>query len=89
MFQGGGTQYTYAVQTGRRDGNISLASDATRNLPGDSFSASQAIAAFGAKGLSASDMVLLLGNFVFHNVMMNQDECWSTSVAIKRWIFFA
>lgn len=78
MFQGGGTQYTYAVQTGRRDGNISLASDATRNLPGDSFSASQAIAAFRAKGLSASDTVLLLGNF---------DECWSASVAIKRWIW--
>ncbi|RRT58290.1 hypothetical protein B296_00022942 [Ensete ventricosum] len=49
------------VLTGRRDGNISVASDATRNLPGDSFSASQAIAAFRAKGLSASDMVLLLG----------------------------
>ncbi|RWW52348.1 hypothetical protein BHE74_00041233 [Ensete ventricosum] len=47
--------------TGRRDGNISVASDATRNLPGDSFSAPQAIAAFRAKGLSASDMVLLLG----------------------------
>ncbi|URD96021.1 PPR repeat [Musa troglodytarum] len=60
-FREGGTQYTYAVQTGKRDGNISLASDATRNLPGDSFLASQAIAAFRAKGLSASDMVLLLG----------------------------
>ncbi|RZS01704.1 hypothetical protein BHM03_00031611 [Ensete ventricosum] len=59
--RGGGTQYTYAVQTGRRDGNISLASDASRNLPGASLSASQAIAAFKAKGLSASDMVLLLG----------------------------
>ncbi|KAJ8490411.1 hypothetical protein OPV22_012132 [Ensete ventricosum] len=58
---GGGSQYTYAVQTGRRDGVVSLASEAIRNLPGDSFSASQAIAAFRAKGLSASDMVLLLG----------------------------
>ncbi|URE15703.1 peroxidase [Musa troglodytarum] len=51
---GGGTQYTYAVQTGRRDGNISLASDASKNLPGASLNASQAIAAFRAKGLSAS-----------------------------------
>ncbi|URE15700.1 peroxidase [Musa troglodytarum] len=34
---GGGTQYTYAVQTGRRDGNISLASDASKNLPGASL----------------------------------------------------
>ncbi|XP_065017316.1 peroxidase 57-like [Musa acuminata AAA Group] len=58
---GGGTQYTYVVQTGRRDGNISLASDASANLPGASLSATQAIAAFRAKGISASDMVLLLG----------------------------
>ncbi|URE15701.1 peroxidase [Musa troglodytarum] len=58
---GGGTQYTYAVQTGRRDGNISLASDASKNLPGASLNASQAIAAFRAKGLSASYTVLLLG----------------------------
>ncbi|URE15702.1 peroxidase [Musa troglodytarum] len=52
---------TYAVQTGRRDGNISLASDASKNLPGASLNASQAIAAFRAKGLSASYTVLLLG----------------------------
>ncbi|CAL9112347.1 unnamed protein product [Musa textilis] len=58
---GGGSQYTYAVQTGRRDGVVSLASEAIRNLPGDSFSASQAIAAFEAKGLNASYMVWLLG----------------------------
>ncbi|XP_042386907.1 peroxidase 60-like [Zingiber officinale] len=58
---GGGSQYSYSVQTGRRDGNVSLASEALKNLPGDSFSASQAIAAFKAKGLSASDTVLLLG----------------------------
>lgn len=64
--QGGGSQYTYAVQTGRRDGVVSLASEAISNLPGASFSASQAIAAFGAKGLGASDMVLLLGNLLFH-----------------------
>lgn len=64
--QGGGSQYTYAVQTGRRDGVVSLASEAISNLPGASFSASQAIAAFGAKGLNASDMVLLLGNLLFH-----------------------
>ncbi|KAG6512310.1 hypothetical protein ZIOFF_030410 [Zingiber officinale] len=60
-WQGGGSQYSYSVQTGRRDGNVSLASEALKNLPGDSFSASQAIAAFKAKGLSASDTVLLLG----------------------------
>lgn len=63
LLQGGGSQYMYAVQTGRRDGNISLASEALKNLPGDSFSASQAVAAFRAKGLGTTDAVLLLGRF--------------------------
>ncbi|WOL18979.1 peroxidase 57-like [Canna indica] len=58
---GGGSQYMYAVQTGRRDGNISVALDALRNLPADSLTATQAVAAFRAKGLSATDTVLLLG----------------------------
>ncbi|URE15705.1 peroxidase [Musa troglodytarum] len=53
--------FSVDLQTGRRDGNISLASDASKNLPGASLNASQAIAAFRAKGLSASYTVLLLG----------------------------
>lgn len=59
--QGGGKQYAYAVQTGRRDGNVSVESEARSNLPGHELSASQAITKFKAKGLSASDTVLLLG----------------------------
>ncbi|KAG6507133.1 peroxidase 57-like [Zingiber officinale] len=58
---GGGKQYTYSVQTGRRDGNVSVASEADSNLPGHTLSASQAIAKFKTKGLNASDTVLLLG----------------------------
>ncbi|PKI53705.1 hypothetical protein CRG98_025946 [Punica granatum] len=53
----GGGQYP--VQTGRKDGLVSLASNV--NLPGPSFSVSQAISAFAQKGLSATDMVFLLG----------------------------
>ncbi|KAJ4957625.1 hypothetical protein NE237_024736 [Protea cynaroides] len=49
----------YNVETGRRDGLVSLASEV--DLPAPSFSVSQAIAAFGRKGLNTTDMVLLLG----------------------------
>ncbi|XP_009384731.2 peroxidase 60 [Musa acuminata AAA Group] len=54
---GGGRRYE--VQTGRRDGTISRASDV--NLPGPSISVSDAIGLFNAKGLTAEDTVLLLG----------------------------
>ncbi|XP_043717995.1 peroxidase 60-like [Telopea speciosissima] len=57
VFLDGGERYN--VQTGRRDGLVSLASEV--NLPSPSASISQAIAAFGNKGLSPTDMVLLLG----------------------------
>ncbi|KAF8412835.1 hypothetical protein HHK36_000806 [Tetracentron sinense] len=49
----------YSVQTGRRDGLISLASNV--NLPSPSISVSQSVAAFAQKRLSPTDMVLLLG----------------------------
>ncbi|KZV17366.1 peroxidase 60-like [Dorcoceras hygrometricum] len=49
----------YAVETGRRDGTVSLASNV--NLPPPSISVSDSIKAFEAKGLSATDMVYLLG----------------------------
>ncbi|KAJ8465892.1 hypothetical protein OPV22_028444 [Ensete ventricosum] len=57
VVMGGGRRYE--VQTGRRDGTISRASDV--NLPGPSISVSDAIRVFNGKGLSAEDMVLLLG----------------------------
>ncbi|XP_071729600.1 peroxidase 60-like [Rutidosis leptorrhynchoides] len=50
----------YNVQTGRRDGTISLAQN-TAFLPGPSTSVTNAIAAFKAKNLNATDMIYLLG----------------------------
>ncbi|XP_073138273.1 peroxidase 60-like [Henckelia pumila] len=49
----------YPVQTGRKDGTVSLASNV--NLPAPSISVSDSIKAFAAKGLNANDMVYLLG----------------------------
>ncbi|XP_073290670.1 peroxidase 60-like [Primulina huaijiensis] len=53
----GGGRYT--VQTGRKDGTVSLASNV--NLPPPSVSVSDSIKAFAAKGLNANDMVYLIG----------------------------
>lgn len=58
--QGGGGRYN--VQTGRRDGLVSIAENV--KLPGPSTSVSEAIAAFADNGLTASDMVLLLGTYI-------------------------
>ncbi|XP_009593086.1 peroxidase 60 [Nicotiana tomentosiformis] len=49
----------YNVETGRRDGSVSLASNV--NLPGPSISVSDSIKVFASKGLNAPDMVYLLG----------------------------
>ncbi|XP_027069845.2 peroxidase 60-like [Coffea eugenioides] len=49
----------YIVQTGRRDGTVSLAKNV--NLPAPSISVSNSINAFSKKGLSVVDMVYLLG----------------------------
>ncbi|CAM8879265.1 unnamed protein product [Rhodiola kirilowii] len=54
---GNGTRYE--VQTGRRDGLVSRASNV--NLPGPSISVSQLASIFANKGLNVSDMVILLG----------------------------
>ncbi|KAM0945648.1 putative peroxidase [Dioscorea sansibarensis] len=52
----------YAVQMGRRDGRVSLASNV--DLPAPSFSVAQSIAAFQKKNLTTTDMVILLGHTV-------------------------
>ncbi|XP_059627030.1 peroxidase 60 [Cornus florida] len=57
VFLSGGGRYN--VQTGRKDGFVSLASNV--NLPAPSISVSDSIAAFAKKGLGAIDMVYLLG----------------------------
>lgn len=49
----------YDVQTGRRDGLVSLAQNV--DLPSPRISVNDSIAAFARKGLSATDMVYLLG----------------------------
>ncbi|KAA8533942.1 hypothetical protein F0562_031459 [Nyssa sinensis] len=58
VFLSGGGRYE--VQTGRRDGSVSLARNV--NLPVPSMSVSEAIVAFAQKGLTAADMILLLGS---------------------------
>ncbi|GLU20846.1 hypothetical protein SLE2022_370250 [Rubroshorea leprosula] len=57
VFLGGGGRYN--VQTGRRDGLVSLAQNVS--LLGPLASVSQSIKLFAKKGLSATDMVILLG----------------------------
>ena len=49
----------YSVQTGRRDGLVSLAKNV--NLPGSSISVVNSAAIFNSKGISTEDMVYLLG----------------------------
>lgn len=56
-FSGGGR---YIVQTGRRDGRVSLAQNA-QVLPSPTSSVSSAIKAFASKGFTATDMIYLLG----------------------------
>ncbi|KAL8095101.1 peroxidase 44-like [Apium graveolens] len=49
----------YIIPTGRRDGLVSSVSEVS--LPSPSFSVSQALQSFSAKGLTLNDMVTLLG----------------------------
>ncbi|XP_006487931.3 peroxidase 60 [Citrus sinensis] len=49
----------YNVETGRKDGFVSLATNV--NLPGPDIPVAQSVATFAKKGLNATDMVYLLG----------------------------
>jgi peroxidase len=50
------------VPAGRKDGRVSLASEPAQNLPPATFTSAQLVANFGAKGLSAKQMVDLSGS---------------------------
>ena len=52
---------SWAVPTGRRDGRVSLASDAS-NLPGFTDSVDVQKQKFSEKGLNTQDLVALVGN---------------------------
>ncbi|KAL3699120.1 hypothetical protein R1sor_017142 [Riccia sorocarpa] len=52
---------SWNVSLGRRDGSVSLASEALNNLPGTFFTYQQLISNFAKKGLSEADMVVLSG----------------------------
>ncbi|KAI3945029.1 hypothetical protein MKW92_025874 [Papaver armeniacum] len=73
----GGSAARYEVETGSRDGIISRASDV--DLPGPGISVSSAINQFVNKGLTATDMVVLLGGHTVGIAHCNffQDRLWN------------
>lgn len=51
----------YEVETGRRDGVVSIKSEAQAAIPPPTMPIQQAIALFAQKGLTKDDFVVLLG----------------------------
>lgn len=59
--QASGRTNWYDVETGRRDGVISRASEAKSNLPAPDVPVPKAVSMFNVIGLSVEDFVLLMG----------------------------
>lgn len=79
-FQSGGGRYN--VQTGRRDGLISLAANV--DLPAPSISVPDSVAAFARKGLNMTDMVHLLGNLVLKKY--NSSVFFSLNILVLKFL---
>ncbi|MCD7465781.1 hypothetical protein HAX54_001936 [Datura stramonium] len=84
----------YNVETGRRDGNVSLASNV--NLPGPSISVSASIKAFASKKLTPTDMVYLLGGHtvgiahcsLFKDRLYNFNNTGGPDPTMSKWLLF-
>ncbi|XP_078169150.1 peroxidase 24-like [Carex rostrata] len=51
----------WEVQTGRRDGTVSIATEARTNIPAPSFNYSTLVSSFASKSLGVQDLVVLSG----------------------------
>lgn len=54
----------WEVLTGRRDGTVSINSEALANIPAPSFNFTQLKQSFASKGLTLQDLVVLSGTFI-------------------------
>ena len=72
FIQAGGKWYD--VETGRRDGRISLKSEAQANIPPPEMPIPKAIELFAKKGLNKDDFVVLLGNHLSHAILTNKEN---------------